>query len=93
LPAAAKVSAVVWSFDRNAERYDANTQAREVRVESSSDGQTWTGSARKPVQTGDLHGQVVPLSPPAEARFVRLRFFDSAGRPAVCPCDEVEAHD
>jgi len=92
LPAAGKVSAVVWSYDRLGGRYDAGTRPQEIVVETSTDGRAWQQGTRKPVPPNTLHGQAVALEKPTEARWVRIAFLDTNGNPAAVPCDEIEMY-
>jgi len=90
LPAQLPVFAVVWSYDRTGQRQDVEGHARALRIECSRDGTTWTQAAAQEVQAGDRHGKAVLLPDRAEARYVRLRFLDGAGKPGVLSCDEIE---
>jgi hypothetical protein len=90
LPAELPIAAMVWSYDRSGERQDMEGQAREVRIECSRDGKTWSRAASEPVQAGDRHGKAVPIPHGTAARYLRLRFVDGAGRPAMLSCDEIE---
>jgi hypothetical protein len=92
LPAAATVSAVVWSYDRLGGRYDAGASPREIVVETSSDGRTWQRGTRKPVPANTLHGHAAALERPVEARWVRISFLDASGNPAAVACDEIEVY-
>jgi hypothetical protein len=92
LPAASKLSAVVWSYDRRGERYDAGASPREIVLETSIDSRAWEKAARKPVPPGSLHGHAVPLDRPLDTQWVRITFLDASGKPIHLPCDEMEVY-
>lgn len=92
LPASRSVTALVWSYDRNGERYDANARFSEVQVDGSPDGKAWQPLAKQAAHSAELHGQVLALREAQEIRFVRLRFLDASGPVACCPCDEIELY-
>ncbi len=83
---------MVWSYDRRGERQDAPALVREATIEASLDGRTWRPAVRRPVPPDWRHGHAAPLGPPAECRFVRLRFFDGGGKPTAVACDEIEVY-
>jgi hypothetical protein len=92
LPATSRISAVVWSYDRRAERYDAGASPREILLETSMDGLAWQTGTRKPVASNALHGQAVRLDRPPEARYIRIVLFDAGGKPIAVPCDEIDLY-
>jgi hypothetical protein len=90
LPAANKVSAVVWSYDLCGERYDFGPSPREILVETSTDGRAWQKAARKAVPPGALHGHAASLDRPIEFQWARITFLDAGGKTVFVPCDEIE---
>jgi len=85
----AVVGAVVWSYDRNGQRYDF-ARARKIVVESSADGQTWTSPVENEIQ--GHFGQAVLLPEPRQARFVRIAFVDPDGKRVAATCDEIDVY-
>jgi hypothetical protein len=99
LPAAQKITAVVWSFDRGGGRMDINDYTSGYRgwpalvtLESSADGQTWQKVGESPANGGTTFGRPVVPAPPLETRWLRLRFWAAPGKLSAMPCDEIEVY-
>jgi hypothetical protein len=99
LPAAAPVTAVVWSYDRTGGRYDFTShtaayrgQVQRVTLEASADGQTWQQVAEEKLPANLLFGHATAPAAPVTAKFLRLRFYGAGDQPAAMPCDGIEVY-
>ena len=99
LPAAQKITAVVWSFDRSGGRMDVSDYLAGyrgwpalVRLESSTDGQTWEEVGESQANPGTIFGQAVTPAQPLETKWLRLRFWADKEKVSAMACDEIEVY-
>ncbi|MCY2994921.1 MAG: hypothetical protein NTY19_44725 [Planctomycetota bacterium] len=92
LPVATPHCALVWSYDRTGQRQDGPAGVREVAMETSADGQTWSPPVKHAVRGGDQHGQAVPVESAQPFRAVRIKYLGADGNPRRIACDEIEVY-